>query len=764
MTKIILYIILFTMSLNARLSEQDSTLSNDVIIGVIEDNINTNPKRSEEFSYYLIQKRNSDRLAVYTAYKTLVGIYYRNENFNRVIDISLQAKKYFEKLDEKVYAVYFTNAIASTYQLIGDYSKATEYYLIANDVLKDDPDQTYYPIILRNIILLYHRKGNEDSAEIFQRQLHNYYKSIDEESQFAKIYSMLSNNYLSKGNYKKALNYALQELETYRANGDQLIDEFYGRLASIYSKLNNPQFALKYYFKALSIATEKNDPFAIARYQTNIGSAYTDKNELDSALFFYESALNITESKVNSENLNESLKFKRKLSLLLNNIAVIYLQKEDYLQALDYGIKAINVEEDLVRTNEVLPYLTLIEVYLKLDQLDNASNLVQKILSKDFTLSIEQRLRALKLSSELNERNGNYKNSLAIYKDYMDLKDSINQSNSENALQKLQVEYNTEILEKQTEIKEKETRYTLITSIIVLTALFAIALLMYFKFKEKKKAEKELSEKNQLITKNHKELERLYQDLQSQERTLFELNNSKDKFFSIIAHDLKNPLHNLFLISEIIYTYYERYSKDQLVTNLKTMHESAKAASNLLQNLLTWARSQSGNLDFNPVDINVYFLLAETIELLNVTARNKKIDLINEVTEEIYVNADANMVDTVFRNLISNALKFTPENGEIKVKNYDDIHFWKFEISDTGTGIKKEDQEKLFRIDVHHTTKGTEGESGTGLGLILCKEFVEMNGGEIGVESEFGKGTTFYFTLPKAYPVIEEKKKDQLSG
>ena len=758
----ILLLAIISGQLTAKLDSRDSVIETDKLIELSGEIKKTNPKRSLDLSELVISRlteENDERIL--KAYYNIVENYGYQARFDKVIEYSLKAYYVSKELGSDNYQIFFLNKIGNSYLRIGDYDNATQYYLNANSTLQNNPDSDYLPIVLRNLILLYHRKGNEDSAKRFEQELQDYYKAHEEASKFSEVYSMLSYHYLSQRNYKKALHFALLELETYKENGDELIDEFYGRLASIYSKSGNPDYALKYYFKALSIATEKNDHFAIARYQTNIGSAYTDKNELDSALFFYENALTITKSKIDSDNFQESLKFKRRLSLIYNNLAVIFLEKENFLEALGYGLNAIKVEEELERSQEVLPYITVIEIYIKLDQLENATKFVNKILSNQYDLSYVQKLRVYKLNAELEEKKGNFNKSLTIYKDFMGLKDSINKANSEQALQKLQVEYNTEILEKQTEIKEKETRYTLITSMILISAILAIALLLYFKFKEKKKAEVELSEKNELITKNHKELEKIYQDLQSQERKLYELNNSKDKFFSIIAHDLKNPLHNLFLSSEIVYTYFERYTKEQLVTNLKSMNESAKAASNLLQNLLTWARAQSGSIDFTPIEINIFYLLGETIELLTVTANNKKIKLINEIDNEIFVFADANMIETVFRNLISNALKFTPAEGSIKIKYYDEIHFWKFAVIDTGTGIKTEDLNKLFRIDVHHTTKGTNGEGGTGLGLILCKEFIEKNGGEISVESEYGKGTVFYFTLPKAYPIENEKNKQK---
>jgi K+-sensing histidine kinase KdpD len=170
---------------------------------------------------------------------------------------------------------------------------------------------------------------------------------------------------------------------------------------------------------------------------------------------------------------------------------------------------------------------------------------------------------------------------------------------------------------------------------------------------------------------------------------------------------------------------------------------------NLLDNLLTWSRSQIGRLDCNPIVFHIRNIVNETIFLLSKNAMNKNVRLSSLIRDDTMVFADMNMITTVVRNLMSNAIKYTPEGGSISIEDSDKGNALEISVSDTGVGMNSEDMEKIFRIDMRYSTPGTAKEQGTGLGLNLCKEFVEKNGGMIGVESEPGKGSRFYFTLPK---------------
>ena len=232
------------------------------------------------------------------------------------------------------------------------------------------------------------------------------------------------------------------------------------------------------------------------------------------------------------------------------------------------------------------------------------------------------------------------------------------------------------------------------------------------------------------------------------EAKLREANATKDKFFSIIAHDLKNPIHNLINLSEILIHNFDSWDRETTNEFIQYINQSSKQGFNLLENLLEWSRAQTGEIKWHPKEIDLKEIQDTTVNLLSTTAKNKNIDLNTQIEEGMTAYADANMISTVIRNLLSNALKFTEQGGKVTIKAKKTIEFIEITVSDTGIGIDEEDIPKLFRLDVNHTTIGTAQEEGTGLGLILCKEFVEKNGGKIWVESELGKGSDFKFILP----------------
>lgn len=239
-------------------------------------------------------------------------------------------------------------------------------------------------------------------------------------------------------------------------------------------------------------------------------------------------------------------------------------------------------------------------------------------------------------------------------------------------------------------------------------------------------------------------------ELKVEQRTveLKDLNATKDKFFSIIAHDLKNPFNTLMGFSELMLLNMDAYDKKQISEFINIIHTTSKNAYSLLENLLDWSRSQTGRIEIKPDIINLYSLVEENINLLKGIAGNKNISLINDVNSDTLAYADPNMINTVIRNLISNAIKYTSKGGNVTVSSEVNGEFAVIHVSDSGIGIKAENIEKLFRIDVNYSTRGTEDEQGTGLGLILCKEFIQKNNGTIGVESTYGEGSRFTFRLP----------------
>jgi PAS domain S-box-containing protein len=253
------------------------------------------------------------------------------------------------------------------------------------------------------------------------------------------------------------------------------------------------------------------------------------------------------------------------------------------------------------------------------------------------------------------------------------------------------------------------------------------------------------------ITESKLRLEKINQ----YNKELEELNATKDKFFSIIAHDLKNPLSILLNTTEILAAPEYKLSATEIAEFSREIHKSSKRLYDLLENLLTWARSQTGRIEFIPNYNSIQDIVESAYSVLTHVAEAKNINIHIDLPQNAIAFCDYNMAATIFRNLISNSIKFTPFNGNIFVNIYkvytsedNGQKYIQFAVRDTGVGIKEEDISKLFHIDKNHTTVGTAKEKGTGLGLLLCKEFIDKHKGKIEIKSEIGVGTTFYFSLP----------------
>lgn len=321
-------------------------------------------------------------------------------------------------------------------------------------------------------------------------------------------------------------------------------------------------------------------------------------------------------------------------------------------------------------------------------------------------------------------------------------------------------------------------RLIIVSSIIFVGSYFYYSRFQYFKEQkillEKLIAEKtselqktnntlllqaeELNQINLMLEERQEQIEEQSEELLAQKESLIKMNSelneanaTKDKFFSIIAHDIKNPFNAVLGFTDLLEENFNEWDDGRKLEIVNLINSSAKNLYQLLENLLMWARSQSGAIKFKPQHIDLKDKFINTIQLFRETAGAKNIKLeILSPQASLFVYADINMLDTILRNLISNAIKFTDQGGKIQLTAEAVDNFVMIKVKDNGVGISEEIQSQLFQIDKQTTTVGTNNEQGTGLGLILVKEFVSKQGGEIGVESIRGEGTTFYFTLPLA--------------
>lgn len=285
----------------------------------------------------------------------------------------------------------------------------------------------------------------------------------------------------------------------------------------------------------------------------------------------------------------------------------------------------------------------------------------------------------------------------------------------------------------------------LIISILVLGML---AFYFYKKAKGQEQNNKLLLEQQQELLEQFERLVATGKEQARVEKYLREVNSTKDKFFSIIAHDLKSPLNTIVGFLQLLNDHVDAFTVDELKNFAGSMNKSVKNLLGLLDNLLQWSRSQTGTIEYNPIDINIRELITDNIMLLAGHAQSKGVLLENNIEEQLSIKADINMLNVIFRNLLSNAVKFTRKGGTVNIAAEKKDSYVYITVKDTGVGISPEKLENLFNLGSSYTSSGTALEKGNGLGLLLCKEFVEKNNGNLQVQSQPGKGSVFTVCIP----------------
>lgn len=525
-----------------------------------------------------------------------------------------------------------------------------------------------------------------------------------------------------KGDYLTSIDYHLKALKIRLELGnDNNLAVSYNNISLVYLALEDYKTALQYLNKGLVLREKTKNQNGIAIIKGNIGEVYSRMGKYDTALEYLNDALKI----------NQEIGSKKSEGAIYLTLAKVYMQISNINKALkDYnfafelyssmgdkhgiavaenGIAAIYQKEGKTElaTKHAFFAFTFADSIKSLDNMASAANILQAEYYKQ----------------------GNIKKAFHYLTIFKNVSDSLKITDKIKKLAKTEFDYKiNEIKEKQNAEITKQQIFIKWLTITLLLGVIIIALII-FGYVNKRKINKQLNELNDKLK---------------------ELNATKDRFFSIVAHDLRGPFHSLLAFSDALSNDIDELSIDEIKSFNADINKSLKKQFALLNDLLDWSRLQSEHYNLKLENIDIYNLINEIMDTLSLTAAQKEIKLINEVDKNIIVNADKNMIQLVLRNLISNSLKFSNVQGIIKVTSLLKEGNVEIKVSDNGVGIRSEDLDKIFHIDVHYTTQGTFKEKGTGLGLILCKEIIEKHDGEISISSELGKGTDISFTLKTA--------------
>ncbi len=634
---------------------------------------------------------------------------------------------------------------------INFYMQASKQYAVSNNF---ENSLSYGVKALELAMYLGYEKGILDSWQLLGKTsstMGKYELALDYQHQALEAYEKnknnvgmvacmndLANTYTKMKEYEQAMEYKFQALKLEENFNDQkAIAQSYTQMAALYSALGNHELAFNYCSKAIKNREEKNDRRELADTYKVLGLAHAKTKSYRPALEYLRKSLEIKDTIKNATDVGE----------ILNHIGDVYNTEGNPQQAAIFYNQAFAKEESLGNKKGVTNSLiNLGKNAIDLKDFLGAANYLKQALENAEKIASKEDIDICYLYlSKVYEQSRNVTEALKYYKLYTDYQKQIFDENSDKKIAEMHEIIETNQREKEIAILNKDrelqnlqlkevstSRYILIILIGFVVLLFFAALVFLRTLNEKNK---QLAASNDLISQKSKLME--------------DLNSTKNKFFSIIAHDLKSPLNSLSGFSNLIINHIEYLSKEEIKMMAIDLDKSIRNLYDLLNNLLTWARSQMNTIEFKPTNLDVNEIILDLIGLIQLNAQNKKIHLGTNIAPNIKVFADENALKTILRNLASNALKFTPEDGKLTLsaKPYDE-HFIQISVNDTGVGMSHDTISKLFRIDSKHSTKGTQGESGTGLGLLLCKEFVEKNGGTITVESIVDVGTTFKILLP----------------
>ena len=531
-----------------------------------------------------------------------------------------------------------------------------------------------------------------DKANDYLTKALEIFEILRDNKKIAGTLLTLGDLFRSIGEFDLSVDYSKRALALYEKESDKEgIAMTCDRIASAYYETSpyrdkHIDSTFTYVSKALLIARAINDNEISCSSMNVLGSAYNVLKKYDLAIAHLKDALQFATEK---NIVND-------IPLIQINIAFSYYYKKDYEKAIEYALPAYNsIEKENILAYIDMSTLCLFRSYKELGDYKNAFKFLELFNSNRWRLFDINRLSQIRA---------------------------------------MQIKYDSE--RKEIDLNNQKQR-TFLWTLIFLVLLAAAALLIVFyvyRHRLMKKKNFELEMKNALISE--------------QNEKLTELNATKDKFFSIIGHDLKNPYQSLLGFSNILIQDYHELSEREIKEFAGYIFEASDMGNRLLQNLLDWSRSETGRIKYEPELFSLNSIINDSILLASNTAKQKDVVIRTRIPEELKVFCDKNMIYTVIRNLLSNAIKFSYRGGVVTIHSAQTDSKVEIRVADNGVGMSEVLMEDLFKIDKRITKDGTENEKGTGLGLFLCKEFVEKNNGRIWVESEPGKGSIFVFTLP----------------
>ncbi len=547
-------------------------------------------------------------------------------------------------------------------------------------------------------------------------------KFHDEKSEAEALQQLGIASYL-RGSYENSNDYFKRAIIIYNnLNDTNHVYETYKNMGVYFNQINENDSALFYFKKALRYFINTNQLKQMANCYNNIGLIYLNLNEYDNALYYYKKSLNI------KEHINDSIG----IGHTMGNIGLIYLDQNNPQQAAKYIKKSLILSTEANDLKNIaVASRNLAHAYDMMERNDSALYYYNNSLKSGMQVkSLVEVLSTSELIAAFYEKQNQLDSAVFYYKLINTYNDSIKNQEFHQKIIKSISEYENKLQQMKIE-RQKNIRLMLVLTIGLIIIMLIVLLREY------------RAKRNQ-----NRKLKSLNQKLMVSESQLKQLNHTKDKLFSIIAHDLKNPFIGLISISKVLITAKNIPAEEQK-DYISKMYVSLKSLNELLENLLSWARSQLNTVEYYPEFILPEKIIQEVLNNLDILISQKKINIDLDIQTKSEAYADKNLLRIVIENLLSNALKFSYKNDNITIRVEEKNKEIQISVQDFGVGMSDETLKKVFKFKYLTSMVGTEGERGTGLGIHICKEFVEKNCGKIWVESSEGVGTIFTFTIPK---------------
>ena len=585
----------------------------------------------------------------------------------------------------------------------------------------------------------YYNQSDLDNALKTEYQLLEVVSQHGSKKDSAALFRLLGLIYMQKSWYDKALDNFEKSQQLFGESGDSSKQaKAFMNIGIVHDYLQNLPMAISFYEKALSYFTRKQELPGIADCKLNIAIVLTKQKKYQQACEYLLSA-----AEIYSKNGNTTY-----LAAAYINLGLTYKKMGDYDRAIEYHNKALVLWQQADDQYHIsYYYMNMGEIMLDLGRINEAGEYLRQ--AEELALKTGSKDLLAKTYEFLSDYNAARKNFALAYS-YLDKSKQLNDSilNAETTEKVSQIHYQYEIarrdadnsnlvkenLDQELKIQKKNYFLYLLTGTLLLIAILVIFLVRQNRIKHK--ANKQLEEKNRLIIQQKDEL--------------VKLNASKDKFLTILAHDIKNPLSSIHGLSEMWVTDFDTLTEKEKMVFAKDIHALSTNLFEIINTLLTWSTSQSGMITYKPKSFAISELCRKATRNLQTVAKQKDILIVSKSDENLMVMADENMILSVMHNLVNNAIKYSHPGTSIHIEARRADEKAEVSVIDSGIGLSDESIAKLFRYDQHFMNKGTAGEAGTGLGLILCKDFVEKNGGAITVESTLNRGSRFTFTLPLA--------------